>query len=313
MERSLKINLNDEERMCEVARALSSEVRVQIMKQLNRASMNINEIAKTLQIPVSTAAIHIKVLTDAGLIFSTYQPGIRGSQKVCSRKVDFIRMDFVESLALDKTEFSTIAMPVGGYSECLGIKPPCGIADENSYLDVDDDPQVFYNPKHYKAQLIWLTEGVLRYQFSNASLRGRTAKRIQFSLELCSEVANYRNDWPSDITVWINGIEIGTYVSPGDLGGRRGLYTPAWWSDTYTQFGILKTFSVERAGTYIDNVKASSVCISDLKLEDGEYIDFRIGVKADAVNRGGMNLFGEKFGDFQQNIVMRLDYVNKTE
>jgi predicted transcriptional regulator len=34
----------------------------------------------------------------------------------------------------------------------------------------------------------------------------------------------------------------------------------------------------------------------------------RIGIKDTAKNIGGLNLFGEKFGDHPQNIQMRLDY-----
>lgn len=312
MERNLRLTLSDEAQLCEISRALSVPTRVQMLKLLNRDAMNINELAKELDIPVSTAALHVKVLADAGLIFSTVQPGLRGSQKVCSRKIDFVQLDFMEKLELTKTEFTTVSMPVGCYSDCEGIMAPCGIVGANSYLDSDDEPKVFFNPAHFSAQLIWFTEGVLSYKFPNMCLKDRIATRIQFSLELCSECANYRNDWPSDITVWINGKEVGTYLSPGDFGGRRGRYSPAWWSDTYTQFGLLKTFSVEKAGTYIDNVKASNVTVSDLNLEDGDCIDFRIGVKHDAVNRGGMNLFGEKFGDYQQNIIMRLDHIERT-
>ena len=39
-------------------------------------------------------------------------------------------------------------------------------------------------------------------------------------------------------------------------------------------------------------------------MADGCYLD---DVKPDAVHQGGINLFGERFGDHNQAIVMRLD------
>jgi len=45
-----------------------------------------------------------------------------------------------------------------------------------------------------------------------------------------------------------------------------------------------------------------------LNIEKDDYFTLRIGVKPDAKNLGGINLFGEKFGDYQQNIMMRIDY-----
>ena len=43
-----------------------------------------------------------------------------------------------------------------------------------------------------------------------------------------------------------------------------------------------------------------------VELEEQEYISVRIGVKEDAVHKGGMNLFGNGFGDYPQDIVMKM-------
>lgn len=45
---------------------------------------------------------------------------------------------------------------------------------------------------------------------------------ISFSFEVCSETIYYNNHWPSDITVSVNDVEVATFTSPGDFGGRRG-------------------------------------------------------------------------------------------
>jgi len=313
MERNLLLNFNEMEKTCEVARALSVPARLEIMRMLSKDSMSVNELAEALGLPISTVALHVNTLADAGLLFSVQQPGIRGSKKVCSRKIDFVQFDFVEKYELDTDDKVVVNMPIGYYTNAEGITPSCGIANEYSYLGADDDPKIFFDPAHYNAQLIWLSQGVLEYKFPNNALRNNLAKKIQFSLELCSEMSNYRNIWPSDITLWINDVEICTYLSPGDFGGRKGRLNPDWWSETYTQYGLLKTFSTDEGGTYIDFVKVSSVTIDQLNLEKNDYISFKIGVKSDAVNCGGMNIFGEKFGDYQQNIIMRLDYTSPTK
>ena len=58
-------------------------------------------------------------------------------------------------------------------------------------------------------------------------------------------------------------------------------------------------------------MKISDVKISDIGIMDYPFIRLSIAVKKDAVHQGGINLFGEKFGDYNQAIVMRLDYVEK--
>lgn len=313
MERNLLLNFNDIEKLSEVARALSVPTRVQILLLVSKESMSVNELAEALDLPISTVSMHVNVLLETGLLFSAQQPGIRGRKKVCSRKIDFVQFDFAETFELETDEKIVVNMPIGCYTSADGIQAPCGIVGEHSYLSPDDDAKNFFEPAHYDAQLIWLSQGVLEYKFPNGVLNSYAAKKISFSLELCSEISNYRNDWPSDITIWINGREVCTYLSPGDFGGRRGKLNPAWWSDTYTQYGLLKTFSVDQNGTYIDGIKASMVTIDQLELEKGDYISFKIGVKPDAVNSGGLNIFGEKFGDYQQNILMRLEYGNAVQ
>lgn len=308
MERNLLLNFNDIEQTCNVARALSIPARVEIMKMLNKSSMSVNEISEALGLPISTVALHVNVLEEAGLLLCVQQPGIRGSKKVCSRRIDFVQFDFVEKLNFETDDKIIVNMPIGYYTDAQGVQAACGIVSENSYLGVDDDPKVFFDPAHFDAQLIWLSQGTLEYKFPNSILRNNEATKIQFSLELCSEISNYRNIWPSDITIWINGREVCTYLSPGDFGGRRGKLNPSWWSETYSQYGLLKTFTTDENGTYIDEVKASSVTVDDLELEKNDYISFKIGVKPDAINCGGMNIFGEKFGDHRQNIIMRLEY-----
>ena len=145
------------------------------------------------------------------------------------------------------------------------------------------------------------------------TVNGPITKAIEVSAELCSETHEYDLTCRSDITVWINGIECGTWECPSDFGGRRGKRNPAWWPDKNTQFGKLKTWRVTKEGSFLDGMLSNSATIFDYHLEDQDFISVRIGVKEDATYRGGVNLFGECFGDHGQNIVLKIIYDSKKE
>jgi predicted transcriptional regulator len=54
------------------------------------------------------------------------------------------------------------------------------------------------------------------------------------------------------------------------------------------------------------------VTLDDLQLEPGQPIRVRIGVRSDAQNVGGLNLFGRGFGDYPQDLELRLEYADET-
>ena len=157
------------------------------------------------------------------------------------------------------------------------------------------------------AGLIWITRGYVEYQFpNNIKLMNGDISSIEFAMELSSEVPGTAANWPSDITISVNAIEVGTWTSPGDFGDKRGVYTPDWWKLKGSQYGMLKSFRVNSQGTWVDGVKISPVALKDLDLEQHRSIRLRIAVHADARRPGGVNIFGRGFGNYDQDIVMRL-------
>jgi len=300
------LGIHDRQKLYASTKALASESRLEIISLLNRGSYNINEIAERLDMPVSTAAMNVKMLEDADLIRTELQPGIRGSMKLCSRKIDVVHINLTTPENNLSNHFE-INMPIGNYVDCK-ISPTCGLASEKSFIDTDDSPRGFYNPLRTEAQILWFGKGYVEYRFPNSILLHADPLSMEVSMEICSEAPNYRNNWPSDITLWINGTAVGTWKSPGDLGGRRGRLNPTWWPDASTQYGLLKTWKVNAEGSCIDEAHVSDVTIDQLHLKDNDYITVRVGIAEDAENIGGINLFGEKFGDCEQNILMRLDY-----
>lgn len=235
------------------------------------------------------------------------KPATHGTTKIISRKIDEINLRCAVPPNEAETVITHLNIPIGSYMDCQ-VSASCGMATEEKLIEVDDTPGVFFSSEKAQAQIIWFTSGYLEYRIPNYFLKNTIPFGLTLSLEICSEAPNFRNDWASDITFWVNGREICTWISPGDFGGQRGRLNPEWWPDVSTQYGLLKTIRVNEHGTYLDENKLSSVCVTDLHIDQGEYFTFRIGIKPDAENVGGINLFGEKFGNYQQAISVRLEH-----
>lgn len=307
MDRNLTIGIDEYEKIAALGRALGSDIRVKIIKLLNNQSYNVNEIAEKLGIPLSTAAVNIRILEDNGLIITDYQPGIRGSMKICCLAINSIQLHLYGGPGESKMENVTINMPIGYFTD-YSVVPTCGLVSDTGQIDTEDTPQAFFTPERVNAQLIWFHKGYLEYKFPNSAIVNKDIKNIELSMELCSEAPNFRDDWPSDISLEINGVDVGFFTSPGDFGDRRGALNPSWWLDGRTQYGHLKVWSVDKFGSYIDKKKVSNVNVDMLKLNEGNYITVRLMVKDDAKNVGGINIFGSKFGDYNQDIVLKLYY-----
>jgi len=305
----MELDLTDPNKLQIVARALSSDLRLKILELLNERSMNVIELAQKLEVPVSTVSNSIVILEEADLIRTERQTGVRGVMKLCSRKKDNITIRLVMPNGHEIQSHYQV-MPIGHYTD-ISVTPVCGLLSDTRSIGEQDDVASFYDQMRYDAQLLWFQQGYVVYRFSNRILKDGQLKCIEISFEACSEAPNYRMDWPSDISVFLNGVEIGTWLCPGDFGGRQGKFSPLWWNQSSTQYGILKRWRVDETGAYLDDLRISDVTISDLNIMENPFIRLSIAVKEDAVHQGGINLFGEKFGDYNQAIVMRLDYIDK--
>jgi len=305
----MELDLTDPNKLQIVARALSSDLRLKILELLNERSMNVIELAQKLEVPVSTVSNSIVILEEADLIRTERQTGVRGVMKLCSRKKDNITIRLVMPNGHEIQSHYQV-MPIGHYTD-ISVTPVCGLLSDTRSIGEQDDVASFYDQMRYDAQLLWFQQGYVEYRFSNRILKDGQLKCIEISFVACSEAPNYRMDWPSDISVFLNGVEIGTWLCPGDFGGRQGKFSPLWWNQSSTQYGILKRWRVDETGAYLDDLRISDVTISDLNIMENPFIRLSIAVKEDAVHQGGINLFGEKFGDYNQAIVMRLDYIDK--
>ena len=82
------MNFNQTDRVAAIGKALSSEIRIQILEALEEQEHNVNELAELLELPASSTAMHVRVLEEAGLIETELRAAVRGSMKMCRKSVD---------------------------------------------------------------------------------------------------------------------------------------------------------------------------------------------------------------------------------
>ena len=290
-----------------ILRGLASQARIDILRLLIRnGPTNVNIISETLSLPQSSVSSNIKILEETGLILTETRKARKGMQKICRAAYDEVIITFKNEMKAERDDHIEVAMPLGLYSHCEATAP-CGICSTEGVIGLLDVPSSFLEPDRMKTALLWFTSGFVEYQFpNNINLIGKKCKALEVSFEVSSEVPGTSPNWPSDISVSINGVELGDWTSPGDFGDKRGLLTPSWWKLAGSQYGMLKTWRVNGKGTYVDGVKISDITLADLQLETHRSIRLRIEVKPDARHPGGINIFGRGFGNYDQDIVLRL-------
>lgn len=303
-----RVLLLDGDDVLPVVKALASEVRQTMLGLLTDQVLNVSELAAALNLPHSTVSFNINQLHAAGLVTVATEPGTRGTQKLCAKRYDEVRIRLPGAATERAPNVMTVVMPIGSYRS-IEARPSCGLVSDHKVIGMFDDPRSFFEPDHVHAQLLWFAEsGFVEYAFPNHLPYGVAVRSLELSLEICSEAPGYNPEWPSDITLSINDVEVGTWTSPGDFGGKPGMLTPAWWPRDRTTHGLLKQWTVSERGSAIDGTALSGVSLPQLRLGSANHIKVRLAVNDSARHRGGMNLFGRRFGNYPQDIVMRVTY-----
>lgn len=299
----MKINIS--EKWLPVYDALASPVRLKIINLLAQTPMNIKELAGKLNLSSAIVTMHVKKLEKAHII-SSERVNIRGTvQKQCKLVMDHIEVEFPARNAEDR-KCHTFSVPIGQYTS-FSATPTCGLATVDKVIGYFDDPRYFLDTRRVNAGILWFTKGFVEYMIPNYLLSSQEPEELEISLELGSEAPGVNSKWPSDITFTINGIKVGEWTSPGDFGGTKGKYTPDWWSLKVGQFGLLKVLRINSEGTFIDGQKVSNVTLDAINIKQKQW-SLRISVEEEAKNKGGLTLFGKGFGNYDQDIVLKLYY-----
>ncbi len=291
----------------EVFKALSAPVRIEIMELISRNDhMSMSDLAETLGITNSAVSMHVSKLENAGLIKIQTTTGKRGIMKFVRPCHDRLVVEMARQIP--EANCYQDEIDIGWY---IGVDahPTCGIATENKIIGEFDNPSVFSYPEHIGAGILWIGYGSVSYSLPNRLQAGQHLRELQLSFEISSECPEFNEDYPSDIHLSINGISIGKWISPGDFGGRMGIFSPLWWPEILNQYGLLKTIRITDHGTFMDgDFLLSNVCVGDLGIDYNSNIELTFAVPKDTPNCGGMTLFGKGFGDYNQSIRVKVYY-----
>lgn len=292
----------------EIFKALGSELRINIIKLLQENhEMNMNELATSLGITNGALTSHIKKLEESGIIQVMTERGSHGNQKVCKVAVDKIVVDVESEENEEDQNIYNTEIKVGHYSD-YDVYPTCGLATSQSIVGEVDDPRYFSHPDRINAGILWFTKGYIEYMIPNLLPSATKIDQITVSLEISSEAPGINNDWPSDISILLNDVKIGTWTSPGDYGDVQGIFTPDWWFPNWNQYGLLKMIVINKKGTFVDGLKISNVTINEFNLDYKSTVRFKFEIEEDAKNVGGITIFGSEFGNYNQDIKVRIAY-----
>lgn len=292
----------------EVFKALGSELRINIIKLLQENhEMNMNELATSLGITNGALTSHIKKLEESGIIQVMTERGGHGNQKICKVAVDKIVVDVESEETEEDQNIYNTEVKVGHYSD-YNVYPTCGLATSKAIVGEVDDPRYFSYPDRINAGILWFTKGYIEYMIPNLLPSATKIDQITVSLEISSEAPGINNDWPSDISIFLNDVKIGTWTSPGDYGDVQGIFTPDWWFPNWNQYGLLKMIVINKKGTFVDGLKISDVTINQFNLDYKSTVRFKFEIEEDAKNIGGITIFGSEFGNYNQDIKVRIAY-----
>lgn len=299
------IHIDDLSTGLDTFKALSSESRIKILELLGEyEKLNMNELAEKLELTNGAITSHVKKLEDCGLIKVSTESGTRGSQKLCYLHEDKLIFDLKKKT--DEHSYET-EIAVGHFSD-YKVFPTCGLATKKQIIGEFDDPSYFADPKRIDSQILWFTQGFIEYKIPNYLKADQKLRELQISMEIGSEAPGVCDDWPSDIYFYLNDIELGFWTSPGDFGETRGIFTPRWWYPNINQYGLLKLLTINNYGTYIDGYKISEVNLKDINISYKSDLSFKMSVPEKAKNIGGLTIYGNNFGNYNQGLFIRLIY-----
>ena len=290
----------------ELFKALGSDARVQILNALlDNGPMSMNQLASQVKLTNGALTGHIRKLEECGLVSTSNESPGHGNQKICSLRQDKILID-IEQPVDDAHTFKT-QIKVGQFT-AHDVCPTCGLATDTSLIGELDDIRYFDHPDRFQADIVWFTKGYVEYTIPNLIPRNNRISQISVSMEISSEAPGVDENWPSDISFYINDVLVGQWTSPGDYGDVRGMFTPDWWFNNWNQYGLLKLLVVNKKGTFIDGLKISDVSTTSLNLDYTSTIRLKMAVEETSAHVGGLTIFGKTFGNYDQDINVNLGY-----
>lgn len=295
----MKLTLQDD--CLPVFKALACQTRLDIIRLVADRPCNQRELADRLHVSPAIVSGHVRQLEEAGILTVDKEAG-KGNQCTCY----MAETDLAVRLSGPGESRSVkYTLPVGLYNKHK-VTPSCGLISDRQFIGIMDDPLAFLDSDRTRAEMLWFQTGYVEYVVPNPASH-RAVEKLTVSLELGSEYPGSRSDWPSEITFTVNHVKVGSWVSPGNFGDRRGKFSPSWWPVGFSQYGLLKTLAIDDTGSYMDEERISDVTIEDLNLTGSQFY-VRISAEENADPSGGLTIYGKRYGDYDQDIIVTSYY-----
>lgn len=288
------------EKALSIFQALSHVDRLKMIEIIEFQDVPIIDLKEKLQISSSSLSKHLKALEKADLISLSYGKDKFRKQKFVSLKTDTINIHFPQRVFPELSKVRE-SVRIGHFFD-FSATPSCGLATSQKVIGRIDDSKSFLNQNRVNASLIWLSQGFLEYKIPKPLKNGDKIEMLDISLEVASEFPISNNTWPTNLNLILNNIPIGTMTIPGNFSDVRGTNTPSWWPDEFSQYGLLKHIRVNHSDTSIDGIKISDHNLAETRIENEDFITFRIEVEEIENRYGGLTIFGENWGNHPQDI-----------
>ena len=251
-----------------------------------------------------------------------YSGGLHGgNQRICHKVYDRLIFDFnpqTKSDADDEAYYGT-EVPVGNFFG-FDAWAPCGLASHSHIIRKWDDPSSFCDVERVNAALVWTAFGYLEYRIPVDPLFiGKRITKVKIELEISPHhmvrthkalclppdiPASRITEDVSDVTFWVNGVEVGTQTCRLENDRESAIYTPSWWR-TLPYNGELIKISLNDGGCFINRNKLSPMTGAEILSLQERFLTLRVGIKPDAQHMNGIMVFGREFGKYPQGILVK--------
>jgi predicted transcriptional regulator len=301
-----------------VVKALSNDIRIRILQMLSDSDMNVQQIAARLTLSKTAVLTHLNILEESGFVKSQYLSGSVGNQRICSCVYEKLVFDFIPGKYDDEGVYYESEIPVGNFFD-FEAYAPCGLATQHNIIKKWDDPSVMCDVQRVSADLVWTAFGYYEYKLPVSPLfADKKVTGIDIELEISAHplVSKHKmvslppymtseriTDGVSDVTFWLNGVELGTQTIEAGLDAEKSVYTPTWWR-TQPCHGVWVKVVVNQKGVFLGGRKVSGTTYLDV-CRDDPFISFRVGIKEDAAHTSGIMIFGKNFGRYDKQIIVK--------
>ena len=299
----------DPEQSIEVVRGLASPIRLRVLKLLNiQGPMNVNAISEALGLPQSTIATNIQVL-ELGPDPHADRQGHEGPSEDLLRGLRGDRHQLRPHAEGDDRQSDhrggDAARPLHELQRQRALRPVLDRGDHRPPRRAGPLPRSRADEGGADLVRARLCRVQVPQQRQDPAIPRSSVSRSPSSCS--SEVPGTASDWPSDITVWVNDVRIGTWTSPGDFGDKRGALTPALVEArglAVRQAQDLVRVSSAAPTSTAPGCRGSrspiSTWPSTTRSASGS------ACEENTRHPGGINIFGRGFGNHDQDIVLRL-------